>query len=151
MLPSLKHFGGKGLCQSSRMGIRKIDKQISTHIDLHKPNNKLVSAYLEHFGARTNHKQAQIHKTCHDPNLAPKHHFVLGLPTKSPEIPKIGTLATLGAHNFVCRPPIEMRFQAKLQPSSRAFQRYVLWHLHARKLGQFLTFNGRESNWQFDS
>jgi hypothetical protein len=44
----------------------------------------------------------------------PKCHFVLGLPSGSPEIPTIGILATLGAHNFMCRPPIEMRFQAKL-------------------------------------
>ncbi len=32
----------------------------------------------------------------------------------------------------------------------RAFQRYVAWHLHVRKSGWFSTFNGRESNWQFD-
>jgi hypothetical protein len=70
---------------------------------------------------------------------------------ESPKIPKVGPPATLGAHNFVCRPPIEMRFKAKLYPSSRAFQRYVARHLHARKLGRFQTFNGRESNCQFDS
>jgi hypothetical protein len=28
----------------------------------------------------------------------------------SPEIPIAGTLMTLGAHNFVCRPLIEMKF-----------------------------------------
>jgi hypothetical protein len=44
----------------------------------------------------------------------PKGHFVLGLPNGSPEIPKIGTLATLRAHNFVCKPSIEMRFATKL-------------------------------------
>jgi hypothetical protein len=36
--------------------------------------------------------------------------FYLG----SPEIPKIGTPMTLEAHNFVCRPPIEVRSKAKL-------------------------------------
>ncbi len=33
----------------------------------------------------------------------------------------------------------------------RAFQRYVARYLHVRKLGRFLTFNGWESNWQFNS
>ncbi len=31
-----------------------------------------------------------------------------------PEIPKIGTFATLDVHNFVCKPPIEMNFEEKL-------------------------------------
>jgi hypothetical protein len=32
----------------------------------------------------------------------------------SPEIPKVRTLATLEAHNFVCKPLIEMILKAKL-------------------------------------
>ncbi len=44
---------------------------------------------------------------------APKWHFVLGLPSGSFEIPKVGTLATLGAHNFVFRPLIDMKSKAK--------------------------------------
>jgi len=32
----------------------------------------------------------------------------------NPEILKIGTLATLDAHKFLCRPLIEVRFKAKL-------------------------------------
>jgi hypothetical protein len=48
------------------------------------------------------------------PGIAPKCHFVLGLPNGSPEIPKVGTLVTLGAHNSVCRPLIEVRSKAKL-------------------------------------
>ncbi len=43
-----------------------------------------------------------------------KGHFVLGLPNGSPEIAEIGIPATLRAHNFACRPPIEMSFEAKL-------------------------------------
>jgi hypothetical protein len=39
-----------------------------------------------------------------------------------PKIPKLRAFATLGAHNFLCRPPIDMRSNAKLYPSSRAFQ-----------------------------
>jgi hypothetical protein len=35
--------------------------------------------------------------------------FVLGLASGSPKIP-----TTLKAHNFTCKPPIAMRFKAKL-------------------------------------
>ncbi len=51
----------------------------------------------------------------------------------------------------MCRPSIEVRFEAKFYHSSRNFQWYVACHLHTRKSGRFLTFNGRESNWQIDS
>jgi len=48
----------------------------------------------------------------------PNGFFVLGLPSGSPEIAKVETPATLGAtlgpHNFACRPQIKMRFKAKL-------------------------------------
>jgi hypothetical protein len=63
------------------------------------------------------------------------------------EILEIGSLATLEAHNSLCRPPVEVRSKAKLEPSSIYFQRYVACHLHASKSGQFLTFSGQESNW----
>jgi len=43
----------------------------------------------------------------------PKCDFVPGLPSGSPEIPTIGTFATFEAHNFACRPSIEMRSKAK--------------------------------------
>ncbi len=65
----------------------------------------------------------------------PKCHFVLGLPSGSPKIPKVGTLTTLGAHNFVCKPLTEVKSEVKLQLSLRTFQWYVAHHLHARKLG----------------
>jgi hypothetical protein len=81
----------------------------------------------------------------------PKCHFVPGLPSGSPEIPKIGTLATLDAHNFVWKPSIEVRSKTKLKPLSSVFQWYVTWCLNARKLGWFLTFSGRKSNCKFDS
>jgi len=44
---------------------------------------------------------------------ASKCHFVSGFPSGSFEIPKVGTPATLGAHNFVYRPLIDMRFETK--------------------------------------
>jgi hypothetical protein len=79
---------------------------------------------------------------CLATGLAPKCHFVSGLPFGNPGIPKVGTPATLGAHNFVCRPPIEMKSKSKLYPSLRAFQRYITRHLHARKSRRFLAFSG---------
>jgi len=44
----------------------------------------------------------------------------VGLPNGRPEIPKIGTFATLDAHNFVCKPPIEMKSKSKLSPLLRS-------------------------------
>jgi hypothetical protein len=43
----------------------------------------------------------------------PKCHFVPRLPSESPEILTTGTPTILGAHNFACRPPIEMRSKTK--------------------------------------
>jgi hypothetical protein len=63
----------------------------------------------------------------------------------SPKIFEIGTPTTLEGHNFLCRPWIEVRFQAKLYPSLRAFQQYVACHLHVSKSGRFLNFSGEES------
>jgi hypothetical protein len=39
----------------------------------------------------------------------------------------------------------------QFEPLSRDFQGYMTRHLHASKLGRFLTFSGQESSWQFDS
>jgi hypothetical protein len=72
-------------------------------------------------------------------------YFVLGHKTNI-EIPTTKIPTTLGAHNFSCKSPIEMRFEAKLYPLLRAFQRYVTRHMHTRTLGRILTFSGHESN-----
>jgi hypothetical protein len=68
-----------------------------------------------------------------------------GLPRESPEIPPCGTPGTLKPHNFASRPRIEVRSEAKLYLSSRAFQRYVARRLQPSISGRFLTFSGRES------
>jgi hypothetical protein len=80
-----------------------------------------------------------------------KWHFVPRLPNGSHKISKVGTPMTLGPHNIVCKPPIEMRSEAKLYPLLRTFQQYVTHYPNAQKLGQFSTFSGRDSNCQFDS
>jgi hypothetical protein len=51
------------------MGLGRLTSNSLTHTDMYQPNNKLVNACLEHFGARTNHRQTQIHKTHHGPDL----------------------------------------------------------------------------------
>ncbi len=152
------------------MGLGKLINKSLTHTDLHKPNNRLVSVQLKHFGARTNHKQTRTHKTHNGPDLGeattfpfiiyfvPDHEtstqmsFCPQTPKfGSPEISKVESPATLRAHNFVCKPPIEMRSKERLQPSSGSFQQFVASHLYTKKSGRFLTFNGWESNCQFDS
>jgi hypothetical protein len=71
------------------------------------------------------------------------------LPSGSPKIPTTRTPAI--SHNFACRPPIAMRSKKTLQLLLKAFQWYVARCLDARKLGRFQTFNGWESNCQFNS
>jgi hypothetical protein len=68
---SLAHstLGGGGSCWSSRMGLGIMTSTYSLTWTCTKPNNKLVSALLEPFGVKTSHRQTQIHKTHHGPNL----------------------------------------------------------------------------------
>jgi hypothetical protein len=121
------------------------------------------------FGVRTSHGQLEhtrlaIVRTWGKPPPSPllyimrllmgatsKWLFVPGLSSGSLEIATTWTPATLRTHNFLCTLPIVMRYKAKLYPSSRSFQRYFARCLHAREMGRFLTFSGRESNYHFDS
>jgi hypothetical protein len=152
-----------------RDGTRKNWQASATHTDLHKTNTRWLVPSRSTFGVRTSHGQLGFIRfttaqTWGKPPPSPlyyilylsmgatsKWHFVPGLPSGSLEISKLGTSVTLGAHNFLCRPPIDIRSEEKLYPFSRAFQWYMAHYLHASKSGQFLTFSGRESNSQFDS
>jgi hypothetical protein len=114
------------------MGIRKIDKQLITHLDLHKPNNTLINGKLEHFWcmdspwANTDSQDSprlglvgSHHLPLYIilyawPGPALKCHFVPGLSSRGSKIPKIKALAILETHNFVCKPPIEMSSKAKV-------------------------------------
>ncbi len=81
---------------------------------------------LSTFGAKMNHEQTRTHKTHHSPDLGeattfphivyfvPLHNAHIQMAFGSPKIPKVGTPAALGPHNFVCRPLIEMQYKAKL-------------------------------------
>ncbi len=53
--------------------------------------------------------------------------FVPRLPSGSPEIAKIKTFATLGPHNFVCKPPIEMSLKQSCSPRRELSN--GMWHL----------------------
>jgi hypothetical protein len=72
--------------------------------------------------------------------LAPKCHFVLGLPTGSPEIPKVRTPATLEAHNFVVRPSIEMRFEEIFLALIKSFPTVCHTPPARKEIGAILNF-----------
>ncbi len=57
------------------MELGRLTSNSITHTDLYKLNNKLVSAQLEHFGARMNYGQTRTHKTHHSPDFGGSHHL----------------------------------------------------------------------------
>jgi len=100
------------------------------HVNLYKPNNKLISAKLEHFWctdeprANTDSQDSPRLELGGSHHLAPYIYLVFGHETNTemsfcprtpeiPKIPKIVTPAILKAHNFVCKPLIEVRSKAK--------------------------------------
>ncbi len=151
------------------MGLGKMTSNHSLTGTCTKLNNKLVNEYLKHFWCQdepqansdsqdspwpglggSHHLPPLQYTLCMATRPAPKCHFVPGLPSGSSKIPTTRIPTTFGAHNFACKPLIEMRSEIKLQPLSRAFQWYVACHLHARTSGRFLTFSDQESNCHFD-
>jgi hypothetical protein len=82
---------------------------------------------LSIFGVRTRPRETQIHKTQHGPNLVESTTFpliVYYVPFHkahiqmafcgNPKILKVGVPATLGPHNFVCKPLIQMKYEVDL-------------------------------------
>jgi hypothetical protein len=109
-----QHFGGRKACQSSKMEVKKSDKQ--------------VNAELEHFWCTYESRANTDSQDSPRPKLGGSHYLppysilcawprrlhlnvILSRDSQvgSFEIFKIGTLATLGAHNFLCRPLIKVR------------------------------------------
>ncbi len=163
--PQLVTLWGQRVCQSFGMGTRMNDKLVNYSHILTQTKQQIVQCivgtFLMHERAMSKYRPTRLTTTqtwgkpppsplqyflCLATGPTPKCHFVPRLSRWSLAIPKIGTFATLEAHNFVCKPPIEMKSKTKVQPLSRSFQSYVARHLHARKLGRFLTFSGWESN-----
>jgi len=133
------------------------------YMELHKPNNKLVSvvgAVLVHGQATSIHEFIRLTMvwTWGNPppsplycflslatRVAPKCHFALGLPNR-----ESWNSQNWVFYNFLCKFLIETRFKAKLYPSLKIFQQYMTCNLHASKSRWFLTFNGHDLNWHFD-
>ncbi len=167
-LPALNTLKGQTGVLELQDGTRKSDKQF-THSCKPAQNQQIswLAQGWSTFGARTSHGRPRTHKIHHGPNsreattfpyivyfvpLREAHIQMAFCPgTPNPEIATVEIPATMWDHNFLCRPPITMRSEAKLQPSSRTFQRRLARLLHVSTLGQFPTFCGRESNCQFDS
>ncbi len=63
------------------------------------------------------HRHLWTHKTHYGPDSGEATtfpHIVYFAPLHGGHIQMAGTLATLKAHNFLCKPPITMRSEAKL-------------------------------------
>jgi len=100
--------------------------QMTSESIIHMECTNQTTTWLMHswniFTTQTNHEQTQTHKTHHGPDLGEATTFPLivlyvpshGAYTQMSFCPEIGTLATLGAHNFLCKPLIEMKSKAKL-------------------------------------
>ncbi len=67
-------LGIKGCVKASGWGLRRGTSKSITHTNLHKPNNKLVSAQLEHFWY-TNESRENINSL--RPGLGGSHHLPL--------------------------------------------------------------------------
>jgi len=78
------------------------------HTNLHKPNNKLVSAWLHHFW-------------CMDEPWAYTRF------TTTQTILQIRIPMILEAHNFLCRPSIEMKSKQSCSPCWEIFN--DMWHV----------------------
>ncbi len=134
-------LGVKGRVGVPGWGLRWVINESIIHINLHKPNNKLVNVWLKHFWCMDEPRVYIDTQNSPWSGLGGNHH----LPPYSILYPW-----PLGLQSK-CRPLIKVRYEAKLLPSLRNFQKYVARHLHASKLRWFATFCGWESNWQFDS
>ncbi len=139
---------GKGVCWSSGIRTMKIDKKINYSHKLAQTKQQVgqcvARALLVH--GRSTNKHGLI-------RLIIAHTWGKW-ESRNAQSCDFHDFCDFEAHNFVCTPSIEVRSEAKLQPLSRFFQGYVAHHLHTKKLGKlgkFLTFSGRESNYQFDS
>ncbi len=159
-LLDLQHFGVRRTCWSSGMRLgRMTSNQSLTWTCTNQTTSWLVHSWNTS-DVGTSHEQTWIHKTHHGPNLGEATtfplivYFVLSHGTSTqmtfcPGTPKFSQFKfsrLWGPHNFACRLLIKIRSKTKLFLSSRAFQWYVACHLHASKLGQYLTFSGWESN-----
>jgi hypothetical protein len=115
------------------MGLGQATRRLIIHMDMHKPNNKLISAWLEHFWC-TYEPWANIDSQNSPwPELGGNHHLPLYsilyawpwgqhpnvILSQDSQIgilkfPKLELSKLWGAHNFVCKLSINVRFKTKL-------------------------------------
>ncbi len=69
--------GVEGHVGTAWWGLGKVTSRPIIHMDLHKPNNQLVSASWNIFGAWTSHRHTRTHKTHHNPDLGEAINFPL--------------------------------------------------------------------------
>jgi hypothetical protein len=70
-----QHFGGGGRAKTSRWGLRQVTSRSIIHMDLHIPNNKLVSAWLEHFWCTNEPRAYMDSQNSLRPKLGGSHHL----------------------------------------------------------------------------
>jgi len=75
--PTLKHFRGKGVCWSSGIGLKIMISGSIFHMDLHSLNNKLVSAWLEHFWCTNSPRAYMDSQDSPQPRLGGSQHLPL--------------------------------------------------------------------------
>jgi hypothetical protein len=160
------------------MGLRRVTSNLFIHSVLHPTNHKLVSTMLQHLWCEDKPRVTLDSQDLPQPRLGESHHlptysilcaslqgphpnglFVPRLPKGSPETAKVGFLQLCGA--ITSWSDLRLGWGLKQSYSSHwELSNSVLHSIcmhgsrvgnHTRKLGQFLTFCGRELNRQFDS
>jgi hypothetical protein len=116
---ALSTFGGRRACWSSEM---RLGRMTSTY-SLTWTYTKSTTSWLVHcwstFGVRTHHGQIRTHKTHQGSDLREATTFPLivyfvPLHEADIQIANVGSFATFGPHNFVCRLSIEMKIEKTL-------------------------------------
>jgi hypothetical protein len=74
-LPGSQHFRGRMACWSFGMGLGKMISNLITHMNLHKPNNKLVSVELEHLWCTNEPRANTDSQNSPRPGLGGSHHL----------------------------------------------------------------------------
>jgi hypothetical protein len=114
------------------MGLGRVDKLQTTHMDLHKTNTRWLVHSWSTFGAKMSHGATQTHKTHHGSDLGEATTFPLiiystplhgghiqmafcpGTPIWESQNFQAWVSHNFGAHNFLYKPSIDMRSIAKL-------------------------------------
>jgi hypothetical protein len=144
--PNSQHFGGGRCVKASRWELGWMISRSIIHMNLHIPNNKLVSAWLEHFWCTDKPWAYWTHKTHHSPNLGEaitfplivfsmishkgyiQMSFCFGTPKlRVPKFPKLGLLALWKAITFCAH--LWLRWSLKKSCSLHQKLFNNMWHI----------------------